>query len=392
MAAPLVPTSTPGVYKRGSRYVFRFRDPQGKLRQRSARTIGEAKRLRAETGADVIRGEYRAQSRVTLGDYARTWGNTYTGRTGRGVRRETLADYRRDLDLYVIPFFGARTLLSSIEPRHVKDFARSLADRGLAPNTVRVVFAPLRALLATAVEEGLIRHNPAIGLRLAGGERRTAPKALAPEELIALIAQMPEGMPRLLVRFLAATGLRAGEVKALMWADLDVAERRIRIERRLYRGRTDAPKSRYGVRVIPVSRDMAHDLAAHRLATPFSNDGDPIFANTAGSPLDANNFSARVLKPAAERAGVPWASFHTFRHTCASNLMRAGVTPKQVQVWMGHHSAAFTMTTYAHLLPDDLPDGDVLDRFVSDPGVTRVSPQATETDRNGTVLNLPNDR
>jgi hypothetical protein len=175
MAAPLVPTSTPGIYKRGTRYVFRFRDPQGKVRQRSARTIGEAKRLRAETGADVIRGEYRAHSRVTLGDYARTWGNTYTGRTGRGVRPETLADYRRDLDLYVIPFFGARTLLASIEPRHVKDFARSLTDRGLTPNTVRVVVAPLRALLATAVEGGLIRHNPGIGLRVANVARHRRP-------------------------------------------------------------------------------------------------------------------------------------------------------------------------------------------------------------------------
>jgi integrase len=272
----------------------------------------EAKRLRAELGADVIRGEYRAQSRITLGEYAPTWGNTYTGRTGRGVRRETLADHCRDLDLYVIPFFGARTLLASIEPRHVKDFARSLADRGLAPNTVRVVVAPLRARLATAVEEGLIRHNPAIGLRLAGGERRAAPKAVAPEELIAHIAQMPEGMPRVLVRFLASTGLRVGEVTALVWADLDVAERDLRVERRLYRGRIDAPESRYGVRVIPVCRDMAHDLAAHRLATPFSNDEDPIFANTAGSPLDANNFSARTLKPAAERAGVPWASFPAY--------------------------------------------------------------------------------
>jgi integrase len=144
------------------------------------------------------------------------------------------------------------------------------------------------------------------------------------------------------------------------------------------------------VRVIPVSRDMAQDLAAHRLATPFSNDGDPIFANTVGSSLDAGNFSARVLKPAAERAGVPWASFHTLRHTCASNLMRAGVTPKQVQVWMGHHSAAFTMTTYAHLLPDDLPDGDILDRFVSDEANATASIRSTQPGGNGAVLRLPN--
>jgi integrase len=233
---------------------------------------------------------------------------------------------------------------------------------------------PPRALLATAVEEGLIRHNPAAGLRLAGTERRTSPKALAPDELTALIAAMPAGSPSLVVRFLAVTGLRVGELKALTWGDLDDVERRIRVHRRVYRGRTDAPKSRHGVREIPISRDMARDLTAHRLATPFSADTDPIFANSAGSALDSDNFSARILKPAAVRAGVPWASFHTLRHTCASNLMRAGVTPKQVQVWMGHHAAAFTMTTYAHLLPDDLPDGEILDRFVNDRAVRAASP------------------
>ena len=64
----------------------------------------------------------------------------------------------------------------------------------------------------------------------------------------------------------------------------------------------------------------------------------------------------RVLKPAARRAGVPWAGFHTFRHTCATTLFRRGLNAKQVQVWLGHHSPAFTLATYVHYLADDLPD------------------------------------
>ena len=42
-------------------------------------------------------------------------------------------------------------------------------------------------------------------------------------------------------------------------------------------------------------------------------------------------------------------------------LFRRGLNAKQVQLWLGHHSAAFTLDTYVHLLPDDLPDADVLD-------------------------------
>lgn len=50
--------------------------------------------------------------------------------------------------------------------------------------------------------------------------------------------------------------------------------------------------------------------------------------------------------PAAERAGVPWARFHTLRHTCAALLIDAGASPLRLQRWMGHHSAAFTLDNY----------------------------------------------
>src|SRR5215831_16313706 len=60
-----------------------------------------------------------------------------------------------------------------------------------------------------------------------------------------------------------------------------------------------------------------------------------------------------------------WVGFHTFRHTCATILFRHGLNAKQVQMWLGHHSPAFTLATYVHLLPDDLPDADFLDSLTS---------------------------
>jgi integrase len=60
-----------------------------------------------------------------------------------------------------------------------------------------------------------------------------------------------------------------------------------------------------------------------------------------------------VLIPAAERVGVPWARFHTLRHACASLLAEAGAGPINLQRWMGHHSAGFTLDTYGHI------DGDL---------------------------------
>lgn len=98
-STPLERTKTPGIYKRGNRYVVVFRDPLGKQRKRSARTLAEARELKATLTADVRRGEYRALSKVTFAEYAPEWIRTYAGRTSRGVRDATRDDYRKRLGL-----------------------------------------------------------------------------------------------------------------------------------------------------------------------------------------------------------------------------------------------------------------------------------------------------
>ena len=100
-----------------------------------------------------------------------------------------------------------------------------------------------------------------------------------------------------------------------------------------------------------------------------------------GEPLDAGNLLRRVLKPAAGRAGVPWAGFHTLRHTAATLLFsRGGWNAKQVQVALGHHSPAFTLATYVHLLSDDLPDVEFFDAPASGGDATPGSSPDGEAD------------
>src|SRR5919202_2013808 len=124
----LVKTGTPGIYRRGSRYVVVFRDPHGRQRKRSARTLAEARDVKATLTADVRRGEYRALSRVTFAQYAAEWCGSYNGRTARGIRPQTLSDYKALLERDAIPFFG-RIQLMAIEPRDVKRFAAELTAR-----------------------------------------------------------------------------------------------------------------------------------------------------------------------------------------------------------------------------------------------------------------------
>jgi integrase len=81
---------------------------------------------------------------------------------------------------------------------------------------------------------------------------------------------------------------------------------------------------------------------------------DLLFPSEAGTPLHHSNMLGRILRPIAEEVGAPWAGFHTFRHTCASMLFARGANAVQVQRWLGHHSAAFMLGKYIHLLGDDL--------------------------------------
>jgi integrase len=272
-------------------------------------------------------------------------------------------------------------VLTSIEPRDIRQYAAAVAAQGRSAGTVRNAVAPVRALFATAVEDGLLRHSPATGLRLPGAAApaehdEVQAKALTEEELARLLAECsPEW--RLLVRFLADTGLRIGEALALTWAHVDFGRRRVLVRRRLYNGSYAPPKSRYGRRDVPLAPGLAQQLWSYRAAVK-GHDDDPVFVGRAGEPLAAST-CFRAVKAAAKRAGVPWAALHTLRHTCATRLFRNGANAKQVQHWLGHHSPAFTLAVYVHLLPDDLPDPAFLDVLA---GGNKGATRATETRRN----------
>ena len=103
MAAPMVKTRFPGIYRRGSRYTVVYRDPSGRKRKLTARTLAEARDLQARVKADVARGEYRDPGNVTLAEYVETWIESYQGRTSRGFREATRADYRSALTRHALP-------------------------------------------------------------------------------------------------------------------------------------------------------------------------------------------------------------------------------------------------------------------------------------------------
>ncbi len=392
MAAPLEKTRTPGVYKRGSRYVFSYR-VNGVQRWESCRTLDEARRAKQARTTDISRGEFEERSRVTLHEYALEWIDRYQGRGRRGFRENTRREYRRVLDQYVLAHFGARARLTDITPRQIAAFVGWLCDAeaqgertaemrrkaraeklGIEPDTLRLdkpvpvvlsdstvrnIMAPLRACLANAVREGLIRSNPAreadLPHRPVVVEAEDEIRAMSRAQLATLLGLLPDEW-RLLFRFLASTGLRISEAIALQWKhlDLDGLSPHVEVRRGLVRGRMEPPKSRHGRRDVPLDHSLAHALSERRRDSEWPREDDLVFVAGNGSALMPGNVRRRVLKPAAEAAGMPWVGFHAFRHTCASLLFAEGRNAVQVQRWLGHHSPAFTLSVYVHLLDGDI--------------------------------------
>lgn len=161
MAAKLERTRTPGIFKRGSRYVFSYR-VDGKQRWESCRTLDEARREKAARQTDVGRGEFEERSRVTLHQYAREWIERYHGTGRRGFREETRSEYRALLEKYALSHFSSPMRLTDITPRHVAAFVAWLCEQTrpapmhdapdrrlpLSDKTVRNALGPLKACLA----------------------------------------------------------------------------------------------------------------------------------------------------------------------------------------------------------------------------------------------------
>lgn len=361
MASPFEKTRHAGIYRRGARYVVRQRDGAGRMIQRSAATVAEARAIQASLRTTQSTGEHVPRPQG-FAAYADEWIDTYAGRTGRGFRDSTRDDYRATLERHIKPFFG-RMRLTDIQPRDIKAFAKHLADNGLSPNSVRRYMSPLKALLATAFEDGLIRVNPSTNVRTAVPRDRPdtdRAKALSEDQLRKLIGQVDDDW-RPMIEFMASTGLRIGEAVAVQWRDVDLDRGVVRVERALYRGALDEPKSRFGRRSVPLTPRVRARLQAMHDEEGCPPSDAPVFQSGDGTMLDPANIRARVMRPAAAAAGLPWATPHTLRHTFASRCFRKGCNVKQVQALLGHHSPAFTLETYVHLLPEDLPDLSFLD-------------------------------
>src|SRR5690606_37348817 len=160
-----------------------------------------------------------------------------------------------------------------------------------------------------------------------------------------------------------ATGMRRGEILALRWEDVDLEGGRISVRQTLVKTgdglqftdpKTD--RSRRVIRIGPLLVQALRRLRAQqaqeklRLGPAYLDRGLGC-AQANGKPYDPAEFS-KAFTSLAKRAGFPDLRFHDLRHSHATLLLRDGTPIKAVAERLGHASAAFTLDTYGHSLPD----------------------------------------
>ncbi|MGH3429979.1 MAG: tyrosine-type recombinase/integrase, partial [Mycobacteriales bacterium] len=230
----------------------------------------------------------------------------------------------------------------------------------LSDSTIANIAIPVRAALSTANREGLIRHNPSLGLALPHredieeDEGEDEIKVFSREQLAAVLAMAPESY-KLLFEVLATTGLRISEGIALqrLHFQIDGSTPEVCVRRAIVRGRIEPPKTKYGKREVRLPDSLVYRLRAHFAEQPDQGSTALAFTNRDGNVLEYANLLRRHLKPIVEEVNAPWAGFHTFRHTFASLHLSRGTNLLQLSRALGHHSAAFTLSRYTHLLPGD---------------------------------------
>jgi integrase len=284
------------------------------------------------------------------------------------LQRATIQDYDGHLRNHILPDIISGKKLTDISVDDVKAFQGRLQQREVSRAMRKKILTSLGALIA---ESGATR-NAVREMRRGRKGKRTAKveqrKKLEvgvdiplPGEITAIIAHAKRNWrPLLLVA--AFTGLRAGELRGLVWKNVDLNKREIHVRQRADKFKAiDAPKSTAGERVVPFGATVANTLKTIK----GRHGGNAlVFGNGQGNVEENSNIRSRGLIPAVIAAGLfdekgepKYTGLHSLRHFyaswCANSVASGGLglSMKEVQERMGHSSITITMDRYSHLFP-----------------------------------------
>ena len=273
----------------------------------------------------------------------------------RGLSRNTVAAYRRDLTRYA-EWCASRGIT---EPERVTstdladftvDLARGGEGRtGLGPGSVARCVVAVRGFHRFCLLEGVTPSDPARAWRPPKTPRRL-PKAIPYDRVVALIAAAGAAEPPIGVRdaalleVLYGVGARISEACGLDVDDIDLEERVV-----LLRGKGARERK------LPLGGHAAEAVSAYLVRgrpALMTRSTPALFINSRGARLSRQSAWA-VISAAADRAGLAGVSPHTLRHSFATHLLEGGADVRVVQELLGHASVTTTQI-YTRVTVDTL--------------------------------------
>jgi integrase len=235
--------------------------------------------------------------------------------------------------------------LTKMRTIELQDFFNSFSPR-LASKTIRNMHACLRTVLSQGKAWGIVRANPAQGVRLPRKKARKPPVLLAKQDIRRVIDALPEPT-KSIVTLMVVGSLRIGEVTALRWERIQPD--RIEIVERFYEGEFDDTKTDAGQRSIPLDSHgiLRSVLDATWQRSKHREPDDLVFTNANGGPINRRNLLRRHLKPTVMKLGLPpTVDFRSFRTMHSSLMSSAGARPEVTRDNMGHATVDVTQNIY----------------------------------------------
>lgn len=360
--------------KNGRRWQVQYTKPDGsRSRKRGFPTKAAAQAWLEDDGHARRDGSWidPVAGRVTVETVGVRWLAAQTH-----LKPSTLRVTEQAWRVHVLPRWGPRRV-DGIMRSEVQQWVSTM-DR--AASTVRRAHACLAQVLDAAVGDQLLAVNPARGVRL---PRKTRGRHVY--LTMGQVRQLADHCTRHdeIIWVLATTGLRWGELAGLQVCDVDLAGRRLHIERAAVavgsRMEIGTPKT-HERRSVAVPRFVCNMLAEQMAG---KDPGDWVWARADGTPMPPpakdSWFSGAVERTMADDPAFPRVTPHGLRHVAAGLLVGAGASVKAVQRQLGHASAAMTLDVYADLFDGDLDAiADTMEGMHADLGQIKSEPKVSQ--------------
>ena len=343
------------------KYTLGYDPKTGKLIRKSVygKTQKEVRLALSKIVSEMDSGTYAEPSKMKVSQWLDEWLASYT----MNIKPATRSAYEEHIRVHIKPSLGDIPL-KQLSTRDIQQlYTNLLKERELSPKTVRNIHGVLHRTLEQAKLLGYIRVNPADAAVTPRVEKKQV-ETLDAEDIGKFLAAI-RGTKYEYPLFVAVfTGLRQGELLGLTWDCVDFEHGLLLINKQHNRVKGDtefrfASLKNDKARVLTVADEVIDVLKLQKqrqeswaaaLGNGWENPDNLVFTTEFGRYIN-NKILYQNFKRIAKKLGKPDLRFHDLRHTYAVNSLRAGDDIKTVQENLGHATASFTLSTYAHATP-----------------------------------------